>query len=165
MAFSRVGLGVDIHRLDPGRKLILGGVKIDSDVGLVGHSDADALLHAITDAILGASGEPDIGDLFPPTDDKWKDVSSEVFLKEALRRASSKGFVVQNVDTVILAERPKLKIWKEIIRKNIASLLKIDCDCVGIKAKSGEGIGPVGEGKVIEVRAIVLLNTKTESAY
>ena len=157
MASCRVGLGYDIHRLESGRKLVLGGVSIESDIGLVGHSDADALLHSITDAILGACGEPDIGELFSPSDERWRNTSSDIFVKEALHRASCKGLEIQNVDTVIIAERPKLKLWKENIRKRVAEILEIDVDCVGIKAKTCEGLGPVGEGKAIETRAIVLL--------
>lgn len=160
MAVCRVGLGYDIHRLDSGRRLVLGGIAIESDVGLVGHSDADVLLHAITDAILGACGEPDIGELFPPSDDRWKDVSSDVFVREAVHRASRKGLAVQNVDTVIIAERPKLQSWKETIRRNVAEMVGIETDYVGIKAKSCEGMGPVGEGKAIEARAVVLLTQK-----
>ena len=158
----RIGLGYDVHRLESGRKLTLGGVNIESSVGVVGHSDADALLHAITDAILGAIAEPDIGDLFSPSDDEWKDISSTVFVKEALRRATLKGFIVRNVDTVVIAEKPKLKEWKNAIRSRVAIILDIGEDCVGIKAKSGEGLGPVGKGKAIEVRAVVLLNKRSD---
>jgi 2-C-methyl-D-erythritol 2,4-cyclodiphosphate synthase len=161
MASCRVGLGYDIHRLESGKKLVLGGVVIESDIGLVGHSDADALLHSITDAILGACGEPDIGEIFSPSDEKWRNTSSDVFVKEALNRASSKGLEIQNVDTVIIAERPKLKPWKENIRKRVSEILEINADCVGIKAKTSEGLGPVGEGKAIEARAVVLLRQMT----
>ncbi|XP_062516721.1 2-C-methyl-D-erythritol 2,4-cyclodiphosphate synthase-like [Corticium candelabrum] len=160
MAVCRVGLGYDIHKLVPGRRLLLGGVAIESDVGLDGHSDADALLHSITDAILGACGEPDIGEIFPSSDDKWKGASSVIFVNEAVQRASQKNLAIQNVDSVIIAERPKLRPWKESIRRNIAEILGIGIDCVGIKAKSSEGMGPVGEGKAIEARTVVLLSSR-----
>jgi 2-C-methyl-D-erythritol 2,4-cyclodiphosphate synthase len=154
---QRVGIGHDLHRLEPGRPLILGGVEIPSEVGAVGHSDADVVLHAVTDAILGALGEDDIGTLFPPSDDRWKDAASSVFLAEALRRAMDRGFAVVNVDTVIVLERPKLREWKAQIRANLAAMLGVPPEQVGVKAKTAEGLGPIGEGHALEAHAVVLL--------
>ena len=142
----RIGTGYDSHRFDPERTLVLGGVSIPGHPGLSGHSDGDALLHAITDAILGAMGEGDIGDLFPPSDDAWKDADSAGFLAEALRRAAAGGFRPASVDTVIVAERPRLGPWKERIRDNVAAMLGLPPDRVGVKAKTAEGLGPIGEG-------------------
>ncbi len=153
----RVGLGEDSHRLEPGRRCVLGGVEVPSDVGPVGHSDGDALLHALTDAVLGACGEGDIGDLFPPGDPRWKDADSRAFLAEALRRARARGFVVASADTVVTAERPRLGPWKERIRASLAAMLALPPDRVGVKAKTAEGLGPVGEGRALEARAVVLL--------
>lgn len=157
MSDPRIGFGFDAHRLVEGRPLVLGGVTVGSDVGLEGHSDADALLHAVTDAILGACGEPDIGELFSPSDEVWKDAPSSLFLAEALERAAAKGLGVGNVDAVISTERPRLGPWKAVIREHLAGLLGVKQDCVSVKAKTGEGLGPVGEGKLLEARAVVLL--------
>ena len=156
---GRVGIGVDVHRLVAGRDLVLGGVTIDSDVGLDGHSDADALLHAVTDAVLGACGEGDIGELFPPSDPRWKDTPSRAFLEDAAGRAAAKGLAVVNVDAVVITERPKLAPHKERIRASIASILGIEPGRVSVKAKTWEGLGPVGEGRALEVRAVVLLDS------
>ncbi len=153
----RVGLGVDSHRLVEGRALILGGVPVGSDVGCEGHSDGDALLHAVTDAILGACGEPDIGSLFSPNDPQWEGAASSTFLGEALRRAAAQGLSVGNVDTVVVTERPRLGPWKSVIRENLAGLLGVPLQRVGVKAKTGEGLGPVGEGRMLEAHAVVLL--------
>ncbi len=153
----RIGVGLDSHRMEAGRRCVLGGVEIPSDAGPVGHSDGDALLHAITDAILGACGEGDIGDLFSPSDPQWKDADSAGFLAEALRRASARGFRPVSVDTVVVAERPRLGPWKERIRANLAGMLGLPLDRVGVKAKTAEGLGPIGEGRAIEAHAVVLL--------
>lgn len=153
----RIGTGFDSHRLVEGRPLVLGGVEIPNDVGLAGHSDGDALLHAVTDAILGACGEGDIGELFPPGDAQWKDADSARFLAEALGRAAARGLALVNVDTVIVTERPRLSPWKARIREHLAGLLGVTADRVGVKAKTAEGLGPVGEGRLLEAHAVVLL--------
>lgn len=154
---SRVGLGFDVHRLARARKLVLGGLEIESTMGLEGHSDGDVLLHAVTDAILGACAMGDIGDRFPNNDPKWKDADSNTFLQEALDGAESAGFEIANVDTVIVAERPHLGAWKEAIRASLAGRLDLPVDRVCVKAKTMEGLGDVGEGRAIEAHAIVLL--------
>lgn len=153
----RIGLGEDSHRLEPGRRCVLGGVEIPSDVGPVGHSDGDALLHALTDAVLGACGQGDIGDVFPPSDPRWAGADSRRFLEEALRRAADLGFRPLSVDTVVVAERPRLGPWKERIRESLAAMLGLPPGRVGVKAKTAEGLGAVGEGRAIEARAVVLL--------
>jgi len=156
----RVGLGFDLHRLVEGRPLVLGGVKMASAQGLAGHSDADVLLHAICDALLGAVGEGDIGLHFPDTDPKWKGASSRLFVKEALATVQKKGYRVVNVDLVVLAETPKLAPYRKQIQKRIADMLSIEPACVNLKAKTMEGIGPVGEGQAIGAWAVVLLGER-----
>ena len=153
----RVGVGFDVHRLRRGRRLVLGGLELDSSVGLEGHSDGDVLLHAVTDAVLGACGMGDIGDHFPPTDPEWKDAASDQFLQEALDLAYDEGFDVVNVDTIIVAERPHLGAWKEGIRASLAGLLGVPTSRVCVKAKTMEGLGPIGEGQAIEAHAVVLM--------
>lgn len=158
MAYAtRVGIGFDVHRLVRGRRLILGGLEIESTVGLEGHSDGDVLLHAVTDAVLGACGMGDIGDFFPPSDPAWKDANSADFLQEALDRAHEAGVDLVNVDTIIVAERPHLGAWKEGIRSSLAGMLGIPVDRVCVKAKTNEGLGAVGEGRAIEAHAVVLM--------
>ncbi len=157
---TRVGIGYDIHRLTRGRKLFLGGLEIEANVGLEGHSDGDVLLHAVTDAVLGACAMGDIGDHFPPTEAKWKDAASERFLQEALDLADEAGFDLVNADTVIVAERPHLGAWKEAIRASLAGMLGVDVARVGVKAKTMEGLGPVGEGRAIEAHAVVLMRKR-----
>lgn len=157
---TRVGLGLDIHRLARGRRLLLGGLEIESNVGLAGHSDSDVLLHAVTDAILGACSMGDIGDHFPASDPVWKDADSNTFLQGALVLAEKAGFEVANVDTVIVAERPHLGAWKEGIRASLAGRLDLPVDRVCVKAKTMEGLGPVGEGRAIEAHAVVLLRRR-----
>jgi 2-C-methyl-D-erythritol 2,4-cyclodiphosphate synthase len=161
---TRVGIGYDIHRLGRGRRLILGGLEIEANVGLEGHSDGDVLLHAVTDAILGACAMGDIGDHFPNNDPKWKDADSNTFLQEALARAEAAGFEIGNVDTVIVAERPHLGAWKEGIRASLAGRLDIPVDRVCVKAKTQEGLGPVGEGRAIEAHAVLLMRRRVKPA-
>ena len=156
-ADPRVGIGLDSHRLEAGRRCVLGGVEIPAEAGPVGHSDGDVLLHALPDAVLGALGQAVIGDLFPPGDERWRGADSSTFLAEALRRAAAAGFRVASADTVVSAERPRLGPWKERIRANVAAMLGLPPDRVGVKAKTAEGLGPVGEGRAIEARAVVLL--------
>lgn len=156
-AWPRVGLGHDLHRLVAGRPLMLGGLEIPSGVGTDGHSDGDVVLHALTDAILGACGEPDIGELFSPRDERWRGAASAQFLHEALRRATGHGFRVVSVDVVVIAERPRLASWKPRIRASVASILSLPVDRVGLQAKTAEGLGPIGAGEAVEARAVVLL--------
>jgi 2-C-methyl-D-erythritol 2,4-cyclodiphosphate synthase len=158
MRSARVGLGHDLHRLEPGGPLALGGLVIPCDVSSAGHSDGDALLHALTDALLGALGEGDIGELFPPTEPRWKGAASEQFLAEALRRMRLRALHVVNVDTIVITETPRLDSWKGRLRARLAELLGIDESRVGVKAKSAEGLGPIGEGRALEARAVVLLS-------
>lgn len=153
----RVGEGWDIHVLVEGRPLILGGVTIPHSKGLLGHSDADALLHAITDALLGAAALGDIGRHFPDTDAQFKGADSGVLLAEAARRVRAQGFVIGNVDSTVIAQAPKLAPHIDTMRARIARLLEIGVDQVNVKAKTAEKMGPVGEGHAMEARAIALL--------
>ena len=157
MSDYRTGLGWDVHRLEPGRPLILGGVTIPSDRGLVGHSDADVLAHAITDAILGASALGDIGMHFPDTDPRWKGAGSLLFLTHARDLARARGYSIVNVDSTVILERPKLKDHREAIRRQLAATLELDLDCVSVKFKTAEKVGPVGEGLSAEAQAVVTL--------
>jgi 2-C-methyl-D-erythritol 2,4-cyclodiphosphate synthase len=150
----RVGFGYDIHPLKRGRKLFLGGVEIPSDVGLDGHSDADVLLHALCDALLGALARGDIGEHFPDTVEATKGMKSALMVEEVL---AMDAFEIVNVDATVIAEQPMLSPHKGQIRKNIAALLHIDTKTVSIKAKRNEGFGPIGEGKAIACFAIVLI--------
>jgi 2-C-methyl-D-erythritol 2,4-cyclodiphosphate synthase len=156
----RVGQGWDTHRIEPNRPLILGGVAIPSDFGLAGHSDADVLLHAITDAILGALALGDIGMHFPDTAPEWKGAESMQFLLHAQHLAASAGYEVVNVDSTIILEKPKLKSFRSAIRERIAASLNISVDLVSVKFKTAEQVGPVGERKSCEAQAIVLLARK-----
>ena len=153
----RIGLGYDLHRLAPNRDLILGGVKIDFDLGLLGHSDADVLLHAISDALLGAASLGDIGKHFPDTDPKFKGADSRALLKETYRLVREKGYTILNIDSVILAEKPKMLPHIEKMRENISHDLEIDIDQVSIKATTNEGLGEIGSGEAIAAKAITLL--------
>jgi 2-C-methyl-D-erythritol 2,4-cyclodiphosphate synthase len=153
----RIGMGYDCHRFAAGRKLLLGGVPIGYELGLAGHSDADAVLHAVTDAILGALAAGDIGELFPATDPKWGGADSAVFVAEAVRLAAEQGCRVVNCDVTVLAEAPKLGPYKRKMAERIAGLLGIGADAVGVKAKSNEQMGFVGRGEGIAAFAIVLL--------
>jgi len=153
----RVGEGWDTHALVPGRKLLLGGVEIPYDRGLLGHSDADALLHAITDALLGAAGLGDIGRHFPDTDERFKGADSVVLLTEAALRVRQGGWQIANVDSTIVAQAPKLAPHIEAMRARIAQALDLTPAQVNVKAKTAEKLGPVGMGQSIEARAVVLL--------
>jgi len=155
----KFGLGFDRHRLKPKRTFYLGGLRIPSQAGPVGHSDGDPLLHAVTDAILGAVGAGDIGDFFPDTSKRWKNVRSVKFLKEAIKQARKKGFQPAQVDATIILERPKLGPWKAKIQAHLAQLLSIAQDSVSIKAKTAEGFGPEGEGLAVSCQALVVLNS------
>jgi 2-C-methyl-D-erythritol 2,4-cyclodiphosphate synthase len=153
----RTGLGWDTHRLTPGRPLILGGVTIPSDFGLEGHSDADVLAHAITDAILGAAALGDIGMHFPDTDPRWKGCDSLVFLRHAHDLAKQRGYRIVHVDSTVILERPKLKDYRQAIRERLAGTLGLELDRVSVKFKTAEGVGPVGEGRSAESQAVVTL--------
>ena len=157
MSEVRTGLGWDVHRLAPGRPLILGGVNIPSAVGLEGHSDADILSHAITDALLGAAALGDIGMHFPDSDPQWKGANSAQFLAHAARLARERGFAIVNVDSTVILETPKLKDYRLPIREALARTLEIELDQVSVKFKTAERVGPVGEGKSAEAQAIATL--------
>src|ERR1700690_1659507 len=137
----RIGQGYDSHEFKAGIPLIIGGVKLAHDKGLGGHSDGDVLLHAITDALLGAIAGPDIGALFPPSDPQWKNADSAVFLREALRRVKVAGYELVNLDSTLILSAPKIGPHADAIRKNVAALCEVPPDCVGIKAKTPEGMG------------------------
>jgi len=153
----RVGQGWDVHRIAAGRPLILGGVAIPCEFGLQGHSDADVLSHAITDAILGAITAGDIGMHFPDTDPRWKGCDSLQFLRHARDLAEQAGFRILNIDSTVILERPKLKDYRLAIRESLAKTTGLDAAAVSVKFKTAEGIGPVGEGRSAEAQAVVLI--------
>lgn len=153
----RVGLGHDTHRLVAGKPLLLGGVRIEYASGLDGHSDADVVLHAVTDALLGAAGLGDIGELFPDTDPQYRGADSAIFLQEALSRLHQRGWKPVNLDCTIHAQRPKLSTYKLAIQQRLAELLQIPADTVNVKAKTGERVGPVGREEAMCADAIVLI--------
>ena len=157
MSNIRIGAGWDVHALVPGRKLILGGVEIAHSKGLLGHSDADVLLHAITDAVLGAAGLGDIGRHFPDTDAQFKGANSSALLLEAMRRVRAQGWELVNVDSTIVAQAPKFAPHMPAIRAGVAKALGVAPDQVNVKAKTAEKLGPVGQGQSIEARAVALL--------
>ena len=153
----RVGIGYDSHRFADRRKLILGGVTVPHLQGLAGHSDADVVAHALTDAVLGAAGLGDIGDLYPDTDPAWKDADSRLFLAETLARLTRAGWRVVNLDVTVFAQEPKLGPVKGRIRENLAGLLALPPDAVNVKAKTGEKVGHIGRGEAIGCHAVVLI--------
>ena len=157
MTAIRTGLGWDNHRIAAGRPLILGGIEVPCELGLDGHSDADILLHALTDALLGALALGDIGMHFPDTDPQWKGASSDRFVVHAAGLVQERGWMIGNVDTTVILQRPKLKDFREPIRANIARLLGVELHQVSVKFKTAENVGPVGEGKSGEAQAIVTL--------
>ena len=154
----RIGEGWDVHQLVAGRKLILGGVEVPHSTGLLGHSDADVLLHAITDALLGAAGLGDIGRHFPDTDAQFSGADSSVLLAEAARRVRAAGWQIGNVDSTVIAQAPKLAPHIPAMCARIAAALEIAPDQVNVKAKTAEKLGPVGEGRAMEARAVALLH-------
>ncbi|EFJ50974.1 hypothetical protein VOLCADRAFT_88137 [Volvox carteri f. nagariensis] len=156
----RVGHGFDLHRLAEGYKLIIGGIDIPHTKGCEAHSDGDVLLHTVTDAILGALCLPDIGQLFPDTDPKWKGARSDIFLKEAVRLMDEKGYVLGNLDCTIIAQKPKLSPHKENIRNNLSAMLHADPSVVNIKAKTHEKVDSIGEERSIGCHAVVMLIRK-----
>jgi 2-C-methyl-D-erythritol 2,4-cyclodiphosphate synthase len=154
---TRTGLGWDVHRLAAGRALILGGVTVPSEIGLDGHSDADVLSHAITDALLGAAALGDIGMHFPDSDPRWKGADSQLFLRHARQLVEDAGFRIVHVDSTVILERPKLKDYRAPIRQSLAATLGLTLDRVSVKFKTAEKLGPVGEGRSGEAQAIVTL--------
>jgi 2-C-methyl-D-erythritol 2,4-cyclodiphosphate synthase len=153
----RVGEGWDVHALVPGRPLILGGVRIEHAKGLLGHSDADALAHAITDAILGAAGLGDIGRMFPDTDARHAGADSLVLLQQAAKRVQELGWIIGNVDATVVAQEPRLASHMPEMAQRLAGALGLAAGCVNVKAKTAEKLGPVGQGQAIEARAVVLI--------
>ncbi len=157
MTNLRIGHGYDVHCLTEGRELVLGGVKVPFEKGLDGHSDADVLLHAVMDALLGAAALGDIGKLFPNTDEAYRGASSLMLLGEVARRIAATGYAVVNIDATVLAQRPKLAPYRERMRENIAHALDMDVSCVSVKATTEEGLGFTGRGEGIAAHAVVLL--------
>lgn len=159
----RIGEGWDVHALVPGRRLVLGGVEIAHSAGLLGHSDADVLLHAITDAVLGAAGLGDIGKHFPDTDAAFAGANSLALLQEAGRRVRAQGYTIGNVDSTVVAQAPRLAAHMAAMRENIARALCLAPAQVNVKAKTAERLGPVGQGAAMEARAVVLLQQQPPS--
>lgn len=157
MSEYRTGLGWDVHRLASGRPLILGGVRIPSEFGCDGHSDADVLAHAVTDALLGAAALGDIGVHFPDTDPRWAGADSLQFLRHARDLAAGAGYEVVHIDTNVILERPKLKDYRLAIRESLAAALGLDLDRISVKFRTAEKVGPVGEGRSAEAQAVVTL--------
>lgn len=156
----RIGQGFDIHKLEEGRKLILGGIELEYEKGLIGHSDADALTHSIIDALLGALALGDIGTHFPDNDPKYKDIDSLILLKEVYKIVKTKGYKINNLDNTIFAQEPKMKPYIPSMRKKLSDILEIDIDLISIKAKTMEGQDSVGNKQAISCQSIVLLCSK-----
>lgn len=161
----RVGQGYDVHRLAEGRKLILGGVEIPYEKGLVGHSDADVLVHAVMDALLGAAALGDIGQHFPDTDPAYEGISSIELLKHVGALLEREGYVIDNIDTTVIAQRPKLAAYRPQMAENIAQALRLSKDCVSVKATTEEGLGFTGAGEGIACHAITLLTSAADYCY
>ena len=153
----RIGLGFDLHRLSPQRRLVLGGVVIPFEKGLLGHSDADALCHAAADALLGALALPDLGQQFPDTDPAWKDADSLALLGRVRAMVSAKGYRLVNLDATIIAQAPKLSPHFPAMAANLARALKVGAERISVKAKTAEGVGAIGRGEAIAVQTVVLL--------
>jgi len=156
----KVGLGRDLHRLVKGRRFLLGGVEIPAKKGELGHSDGDALAHAVCDAILGATALNDIGGLFPPSDKKWKDADSMELLRRAFAAVKEAGWRLVNLDCVVSCEEPKILPFRDAIRKSLAQSLECSVDSVFVKGKTGEGLGPIGKGKAVEALAVCLITNE-----
>jgi 2-C-methyl-D-erythritol 2,4-cyclodiphosphate synthase len=154
---SRVGLGFDVHRLKPGRGLRIGGIDVSCEFAFVAHSDGDPLLHALVDALLGAAGRGDIGEHFPDTDPRWKDADSRTFVETVRNIVGQTGLSIANVDANVILERPKLGKLKDVMRRSIADLLRIDAERVNVKARTFEGLGPIGAGEAVAAQVVVLL--------
>jgi 2-C-methyl-D-erythritol 2,4-cyclodiphosphate synthase len=159
----RIGQGWDTHRIEAGRPLVIGGVRIPSEFGLAGHSDADVLFHAVTDAVLGALALGDIGMHFPDTAPEWRGVESRRFLRHALDLAEKEGYRLANIDATVILERPKLKEFRAAIRESLARAVDLPLACASVKFKTAEKIGPVGEGRSCEAQAVVLM-TQAETS-
>ena len=159
---ERVGFGYDIHRLEEGDSLILGGVKIPCGYSSIAHSDGDAVLHSLTDALLSAIGEKDIGSFWPDDSKETEGMDSSIMVKDALALVKEKGYWVNNVAVIISLEKPRLGVYKDEVAHSIASLLGIDEERVSVHAKTGEGLGPVGRGEAVESRCVLLLSRKGE---
>ena len=159
LVLMRIGIGNDIHRLVTDHSLVLGGVRIESDKGAEGHSDADALVHAVTDAVLGALALGDIGSHFPDTDPQWKGADSLQLLAHVVRLMKEKNYRVVNVDSIIMLERPKLRPHIDAMRENLARALEVDVSCVSVKAKTGEGVDAVGQREAVRAEAVILLES------
>lgn len=159
----RVGLGYDSHRLVPGRPLKLGGVEIPSPLGLMGHSDADVVLHAVVDALLGAAGLGDIGEWFPDSDPRWQGADSTLFVRETMTLLAKKGFQVCQADIIIVAETPRLGPHKQRIRQRLAELLALPLERINVKAKTNEGLDAIGRGEGIACQALVTLSEPDET--
>ena len=158
----RIGLGYDVHRLVPGRPLILGGIHIESDLGLLGHSDADVLTHAVVDALLGAAALGDIGQHFPDTDEAWRGADSLALLRAVVMKVADEGWAVSNVDATVVLQRPKLRPHVDAMRANLAAALGIEAGRVSVKATTGEGIGFVGREEGAAAHAVALLEPRHE---
>ncbi len=154
---NRIGIGYDIHRLVDGRKLVLGGVEIPFEKGLLGHSDSDVLSHAICDALLGAAALGDIGAHFPDNDPRWAGASSLDFLAHAVELVTDRGYRIANIDATVLTERPKLRPYIQAMRESLASVLRIDVDQVNVKAKTNEGLESIGRGEAMAAQAVAIL--------
>ena len=154
----RSGIGYDSHRLVEGRELILGGLVIPFEKGLQGHSDGDVVFHALTDALLGAAGLGDIGQFFPPSDARWKDADSAIFLQHAAAAVRERRYRIVNADVVIVIEQPKLAPFRDRMRERVATVLDVDADRISIKAKTAEGLGAVGEGLSAEAHAVAVIS-------
>jgi 2-C-methyl-D-erythritol 2,4-cyclodiphosphate synthase len=153
----RIGVGYDIHKVRAGRRLVLGGVEIPWEKGLEGHSDADVLLHALCDALLGAAGLGDIGQYFPPSDPQWKDYDSREFVKKVYSKIKALGWKVVNIDSIIIAQAPKLSPYYGVMRERIAELVEVSAEVVSVKATTPEGLGALGAGEGIAAQVVVLL--------
>lgn len=155
----RIGIGNDIHPLVEGRPLVIGGVRIESDLGAEGHSDADVLCHAITDAILGALALGDLGTHFPNDEERWRNAESFIFLRYAVGLMKQHGYAVANIDSTVHLERPKLRSYIDEIKTGLAEVLEVETKCVSVKAKTGEGVDAVGERRAVRADAVVLLKS------
>ncbi len=163
MAVQRVGIGTDVHRLGPGRRLVLGHVPIPHDQGPMAHSDGDVVLHALIDALAGAGGLPDIGEMFPDSDPAYRDADSGPLLQEVVRRLADRGFAVVNVDVIVHAQQPRLSPYKAAMQTEIARLLGVSPEAVSVKAKTGEGVDAVGRGEAVACTAVAGLAWKEKA--
>ena len=154
----KIGHGIDVHQLVKGESLILGGIKIKSDKGTLGHSDGDALLHALTDAILGALALGDIGTFFPSTEDKWKNANSQIFLNYALKQLKDNNYIINNIDINIILQKPAINKYVKTIKKNLSKIININSNLISIKATTTDFLGYIGENKGIAIHAMILIN-------